>query len=409
MGCGSGLFTWLGVLFGYVVQLFYNMFSNYGVAIILFTIITRLLMFPLTIKQQKSTAAQARIKPKMDELKRRFGNDQKGYNEAVQELYNKEGVSPTAGCLPMLIQFPLFFGMYEAIRSPLTCVLHVSKEKIAQLTELFGLAGGKTSNYYNEIYIIQKIRDGFTSAVTSATDLVSASSVTASDVVSNTSAVVNDVIVSGSNAIASASDVVSGGDLSGVISILGDNYDNVYKMCNSFGFLGLDLLQTAAFWNGALILAVIVFLSQVLSMIVTNKINGAESTPGCNQNILAIGMGAFSLFISFTVPAAFPLYWLVTALFAPLQALITKKYFGPLVMNAKAEAARNAKLKIDEKKIIDDIIDRKGVIELKPEMPNQKVGGSGIQGGSSKNRKGGSKQKNTGKKNNSSDYQGKKK
>ena len=145
MCSGSPIFTWLGSIFGYVVQFSYNIFNNYGVAIILFTIFTRVLMFPLTIKQQKSSAAQARLQPKLAQLKERYGANTPAYNEAMQELYTKEGISPTAGCLPMIIQFPLFFGMYEAIRRPLTCVLHISKDKIAELTNLYGL---DTKAYY---------------------------------------------------------------------------------------------------------------------------------------------------------------------------------------------------------------------------------------------------------------------
>lgn len=355
MGCNSFIFTWLGSIFGYVVQFFYNIFNNYGVAIILFTILTRLLMFPLTIKQQKSSAAQARLQPKLAQLKEKYGNNQQAYNEAMQELYSKEGVSPTAGCLPMIIQFPLFFGMYEAIRRPLTCVLHINKEKIAELTSMYGL---DSKSYYNEIDIINKIKSGIFTAVTSASDVVSSTSVTASDVVSASN------IVSGSN-IASAG-VASASDAVTAMSVLGDNFASVQKMCNSFNFLGFDLLQTAAFWNSALILAFLVFACQVFSMVASNKISATPTTPGCSPNMMAIGMGAFSLFISFSVPAAFPLYWATSSLLAPLQTWVTKKYFGPVVMNAKAEAARNARLRIEEQKIIDEVNETKGRIYLKP-------------------------------------------
>ena len=385
MCSGSPIFTWLGIIFGYVVQFFYNIFNNYGVAIIFFTIFTRILMFPLTIKQQKSSAAQARLQPKLAQLKERYGSNTQAYNDAMQELYAKEGVSPTAGCLPMIIQFPLFFGMYEAIRRPLTCVLHISKDKINELIAMYGL---DPKAYYSEINVINNIKNGITTAVTSASDvIVSASNAAASaaDVVSSSGVVSGTSVVSGA-------DIVSSADAVTAMSILGDSFGSVQKMCNAFNFLGFDLLQTAAFWNKAIILAFIVFICQVLSMVISNRITATPSTPGCNPNLMAVGMGAFSLFISLSVPAAFPLYWATSSILAPVQTWITKKYFGPLVMNAKAEAARNARLKLEEQKIIDEVNEKKGRLYLEPSK--EKGNGSG---NSDSNASGSS-----GKKNNSS-------
>ena len=399
MGCNSFIFTWLGSIFGYVVQFFYNIFNNYGVAIILFTIFTRLLMFPLTIKQQKSSAAQARLQPKLAQLKEKYGNNQQAYNEAMQELYTKEGVSPTAGCLPMVIQFPLFFGMYEAIRRPLTCVLHISKDKIAELTSLYGL---DSKSYYNEIDIINNIKNGILTAVTSASDVVSPTSVTASDVVSSANAAAANIV--------SGADLVSASDAMTAMSILGDNFSSVQKMCNSFKFLGLDLLQTAAFWNGALILAFLVFVCQVLSMVISNKISATPSTPGCSPNMMAVGMGAFSLFIAFSVPAAFPLYWAVSGMLAPVQTWVTKKYFGPVVMNAKAEAARNARLKIEEQKIIDEVNAAKGRLYLKPGKEKVNDSEENADTKNTQNRKNNSSgKKNKGGNGSKNDYMGRKK
>ena len=404
MNCSNfPLFVWLGSVFGYVVQFFYNIFSNYGVAIILFTIFTRLLMFPLTIKQQKSTAAQARLQPKLNELKQRYGNDQAAYSQAMQDLYAKEGVSPSAGCLPMLIQFPLFFGMYEAIRRPLTCVLHIGKDKIAELASMYGINAYKS--YYYEVDIINKIRDGVLTAVTSASDVVSSTSVSMTDVVSASN------VVSASS-VASFSDVVSSADAVSAMSILGDNFGSVQKMCSSFRFLGIDLLQTAAFWNGALILAFLVFVLQVGSMMISNKITGtAASTPGCSPNTMAIGLGAFSLFIAFSIPAAFPLYWASSSLIAPIQTWVTKKYFGPIVMNAKAEAARNARLKLEEQKIIDEVNEKKGRLYLKPgKEKNDFSGNESERFSGKKNNQGSSKKSNgNGKNGSKSDYMGKRK
>jgi len=200
--CGScGVYDLLGSLFGYLVQIFYLIFKNFGVAIIFFTIVTRLMMFPLTIKQQKTMAAQQRLQPKLNELKVRYGRNQEAYNQAVQELYQKEGVSMSGGCLPMLIQFPLFFGMYAAIRQPLTNVLHIGKDMVSALCSAFGIAND-TSNYYSEITLIEKIRsyseNGFFS-IAATTDSAAAASATV-----NNSAMLSGVTNTLDNALNSA-------------------------------------------------------------------------------------------------------------------------------------------------------------------------------------------------------------
>lgn len=415
MNCGNGaLMTWLGSIFGYVVQLFYELFHNYGVAIILFTIVTRILMFPLSIKQQKTSAAQARLQPKLNELQKRYGNDKMAYNTAMQELYQKEGVSPTAGCLPLLIQFPLFIGMYQAISRPLTCVLHLGKDKISALLEALGIAANNRGYY--EVDAIVKLRDilnGAGGAAVSGSDVVSGSAVASlTDVISNTNvASIADVV---SNSSVSATDIAAGVDYGTIASILGDSTSKVHEMCNSFNFLGFDLLQTAGFWNKAVIIAFLVFIAQVGSMMISNKISKMPDTQGCNPNLMAVGMGAFSLFIAFSVPAAFPLYWLTSSVLTPVQTWVTREYFGPVVMNAKAEAQRNARRKLEEQAIIDEVEARKGKLTLEPMMPEEKkpqenIGiqrGAGYGSGKSSKKKKGN---NGGNNNNSSDYMGRKK
>ena len=375
MNCyDNAVFNFIGQIFGYVLGFFYDLFKNYGLAIVLFTIFTRILIFPLSIKQQKQMAAQQRIQPKLMELKEKYGNNQQLYNTEVQKLYEKEGVKMSMGCGSMLIQFPLFIGMYMAVRKPLTNVLHVGKEAINTLCATFGI---DTANYYAEVNLLSRIRELVESSpvITSATDVV-----TATDIV------------------ASASDVISSTDLAAVTSILGENADAVVSMSQRFNFLGFDLLQTASFnpFNSAMVLAILVFVAQVGSMYISNLINKVKSAPGqgCSPNMMAVFMGAFSFWISLSTPAAFPLYWLTSSLLAPFQSWITKKYYGPIPLNAKAEAARNAMLREDEAKIIESITAKKGERKLRPCEPTaEKKLNGGIQGGSEKNRSGGNKKK----------------
>ncbi len=398
--CGScGVYDILGQLFGYLVQIFYVIFKNFGVAIIFFTIATRLLMFPLTIKQQKSTAAQQRLQPRLNELKNRYGKNQEAYNQAVQELYAKEGVSMSGGCLPMLIQFPLFFGMYAAIRQPLSNVLHIGKDMLGKLCQAFGIVQD-TSNYYSEIQLIEKIRDlshdgSFT--IPAVTDSIPKGAIDSSAMLSGVT-----------NTLDTA---VSGALNENLTAIMGDKMDSIIDLSHSFNFLGLDLLQQASIkpMNVALILAVIVVIAQIASTIITNKINKVQATQGCNPNLMGIMFGGMSFFFALSTPAAFPLYWTISSLLGPAQSWVTREYFGPVIMNARAEAERNARLKIDEGEAIKQITAAKGALRLSPVMPAVKEKNSA--GDASANTAKKNTGKNSGSKNKggSSGYVGKKK
>lgn len=106
----------IAIPFQYILKFFNSFFGNYSVAIFIFTIIINLVLIPLNIKQQKSSAKQARLKPKLDELKEKYGDDRVKLNTATTELYQREQVSIAGGCLPMLIRMPILMGVYFAVR-----------------------------------------------------------------------------------------------------------------------------------------------------------------------------------------------------------------------------------------------------------------------------------------------------
>ena len=90
--------------------------GNYALSILVFTILVNVAMIPLNIKQQKSMAGQARLRPKLDALKEKYGDDKMKYNTAMQELYQREDVKMMGGCLPMLLRMIFLMGVYSAIR-----------------------------------------------------------------------------------------------------------------------------------------------------------------------------------------------------------------------------------------------------------------------------------------------------
>ena len=95
------MFSLFATPLGWLMKGCYKLIGNYGLALLLFTLITRLLMLPLSIKQQKSTARMSMIQPELEKLKKKYGKNQEKLNEETMALYQKHGVNPMARCLPL--------------------------------------------------------------------------------------------------------------------------------------------------------------------------------------------------------------------------------------------------------------------------------------------------------------------
>ena len=110
---GNNALGWLESALKWLLNLFYSIIPNYGIAIILLTILVRVILVPLTIKSSKSTAKMQEIQPKIQELQNKYKNNPQKLNIELAELYKKEGANPLSGCLPVLLQFPIFIAMYS--------------------------------------------------------------------------------------------------------------------------------------------------------------------------------------------------------------------------------------------------------------------------------------------------------
>lgn len=123
----------ISIPLGWLLRIIYQLVNNYGFAIILFTLITKFILFPLTLKQQKTMAQTQLIQPKLNELQKKYGEDREKFSEESMKLYKKYGVSPFSGCLPMLIQLPIIFALYTVIREPLAYIFSISGDEITNL------------------------------------------------------------------------------------------------------------------------------------------------------------------------------------------------------------------------------------------------------------------------------------
>lgn len=97
----------------------YGIVGNYGIAIIIFTLIVRTILFPLYNSQMKQSAMMTELQPELQKLQKQYGGDKEKYNQKVMEFYQETGMNPAKGCLPLIIQMPILFGLFAALRSPL--------------------------------------------------------------------------------------------------------------------------------------------------------------------------------------------------------------------------------------------------------------------------------------------------
>ncbi len=116
------MYTILGVIaepLGWLLSFLYGFINNYGITIIIFTIIVKMCLYPLYIKQTKSMARMSEVQPKMMALQRKYANDKETLNIKMAELYKEEKFNPMGGCLPMLIQMPIIMGLFALLRNPM--------------------------------------------------------------------------------------------------------------------------------------------------------------------------------------------------------------------------------------------------------------------------------------------------
>ncbi len=145
----------LASIFGYLLNFLYELVKNYGVSIILFTIIIKILMLPISIKQQKTMKKSAKIQEKMKEIQDKYKNNPEKLNQETIQLYKTEKMSPFSGCLSAIVQIVLILAIFYLVRSPLTYMKKVDANLIQQYTDEIQQSENK-NNAYPEIAIINQ-------------------------------------------------------------------------------------------------------------------------------------------------------------------------------------------------------------------------------------------------------------
>lgn len=283
----------LGTPLGYVMWALYKLVPNYAVALLLFTLITRLILLPLAIKQQKSMAKMTVFQPKMQELQKKYANNKEKLQEEMMKLYSEEGYNPMSGCLPLLIQLPILMGLIDVIYKPLKHILHMSDEVINTAVQI-ATDMGVTNSYAPQLAVMQAF---------------------------------------GQNSQAFDS---LGADFVNAISNFDLNFLGVFNLAET-PTLGLNLM---------VILPIVSGVSALLMSLISMR-QSALSNPNAAGNnatkVMMLFMPIMSLAIAFSVPAGVVLYWIYSNLIAIVQSLLLYKFYNPQKMAEKIRAEMEEK------------------------------------------------------------------
>ncbi len=356
------IFNFFGGLFGYLLWGLYMIFKSYGIAIIFFTIIVKLLMFPFTLKSQKNMAAQSRLASKQKDLQQRYANNQQKYNEELQKLYEKEGINPGSGCITSLLPLPIMLGIYYSVIYPLSNTLHVAKDSIAQATDFVSRLPGvvSTTTQYVELEIVKNY-----SALEKYLTMFSA-----------------------------------------------EDSEKIEFFSRGFKFLGLDLLASpsgSSFASMMWIIPVLALASYWIQTFITQRLQQPQQEQQGCMKVMLYGMPLLSAYWAYIMPGAVGFYWIISALTGLGQSVIQHKFFSPEQVSAKDEAVRYATLKEDDAKIkplpvstqkkIAEKIEAKNQAQLSRQQAQQSKKNAGKKSGNAQQKSKGS----------SSDYVGSKK
>lgn len=296
------LFSPVGYVLGLIMYYINEFTHNYGLTLIIFSVLIKVCMIPLGIKQQKGLISNARMQPKMKALQKAYGNNKQKYSEELQKLYNEEKFSPMSSCLPMLIQFPILFGMLDVIYNPIKHMLKLPQETITKSIEIATgvLGSGGMSTYSQEISVLNAVK------------------INPAPFIEGLGSEVTDKIA---------------------------NFD--------FSLFGLFLGEQPSLTPGNkpiglyIVLLLIPILSGVTSALMSYMTKQSTSASADGQmagmtNSMMLMMPLMSVWISFIVPAGVGIYWLISNILATVQTMVLNKIMNPAEEIAKAKAEEEA-------------------------------------------------------------------
>ena len=289
----------LAIIFGPIMEWIYRFIPNYGWALIVFTLLVNLVLLPLRIKQQKSTARMSAFQPKMQEIQKKYAKDKNRQQEELMKFQQEYGFSMTAGCMPMALNFLFIFGIIEVVYRPLQYILGVSQDVIAQMVEIANSTLGESLIATD--YRVQ-------------------------------SALIN-LVKSNGEAFS---------------SVLGDKLADVQNFQMMYFGIGLVKKPLSSWPSIAIIIPILSVVTMIIVQVITMKMSGQEMSGSMKALpwIMSIMFG----YIAFTIPTGFSLYYTVSNIASFIQSLIAKRIYDPEKVKAQVEAEIESKRAEKKKK-----------------------------------------------------------
>ncbi len=303
------IFGFLGSLLGYILWGAFYILKDFGLSIIVFTLIIKLVLFPFSVKQQKSMAGTAKLSKKQKELQEKYGNNREKYSEELNKLYEKEGVKPMGGCLTTIIPLLVILGIFYAVAYPLTNTLHLNSNDVSSAISYINTIPGYSASAnptYQEISLLKIFPN-----------------------IMNTEAI---------QGIFNAQEI-----------------STIQMFTAGFNTFGVDLLaipKDFGLFSWYILFPVLCFASNIGSQLVMTAINKNQMAQqqGCMKVMLFI-LPLFSAYIAYTVPAAVAFYWIISAVISLVQSIVLGKIFSPVQLTANSEARHVAAMLENEAKI----------------------------------------------------------
>ena len=278
---------------GYVMEWIYKLLPNYGWDIILFTLLINLVKIPLQLSQQKSMAKMSAFQPMMMEIQNKYKDKPEKQQEEMLKLQQDYGYKPTAGCVPMLLNFLVIFGVIGVVYNPLERIFHISAAALASAGEALTAAGVS-----------------FT-AITRDTNIIA--------------------------------QVVAGN--SGVIGCFSaDQIATITEFSQHMNFLGIDLTRIPQIGLSLdLVLPLLSVITMFLSTHISMKASGQQMQG--SMKVTMYLMPLMYLFFCFTYPLAFSLYYVISNIVMTVQTQVMRKIYDPEKMRKEVEAQIEEKRK----------------------------------------------------------------
>lgn len=274
--------------FGLIILQIYKLVGSYGLAIILFALLIKLVLIPLAIKGKKNMIQMNALQPELTNLQKKYANNREKLGIETQKLYEKHHISPTSGCLTQFIQLPILMGLYSTVRQPLKYILGFGDTIITQLGELVGINVAE-AGVYSQITITQMLGQKF---------------------------------------------VENGGSFpQSVIDIVGNVGELIYI---DFNFFGIDLSVIPSLKEPSLlwVIPILSGLTAFLSMWVmqktqrTNNQNQQNDATQKSMRMMNWISPLMSLYFGFILPGTIGIYWIFNNIFTCVQEFILGRYLN---------------------------------------------------------------------------------